>query len=324
MNFSNIFLILILLNFSALFFFNKVANFFNLYDYPDGKRKLHSEPVPLLGGVLFIINFIFYIILSKNMSADYYYIILCSFVFALVGIIDDKLNIKSYLKLFILLIVLLSFFLINNKYLINYITIYNKQFYFSTYYSLFFTTLCILLFVNALNLFDGIDLQSSLYVLFLLIVLLFKKEFVEVIAVALITLIFIIYLNFKKKTFLGYGGIFFLGSLISLIIIFNYKFNKNINIEEIFILMILPGIDMFRLFIDRILARKDPFSPDRQHFHHLLLKFYGYKKTIFLTIALCSLPYIFSIFFQQYYVILFFLFLYFILISFLKKKSSRF
>ena len=46
--------------------------------------------------------------------------------------------------------------------------------------------------------------------------------------------------------------------------------NKQIVPEEIFIIMMVPGLDMFRLFIQRLL-NKNPFG-DRNHIHHLLLK----------------------------------------------------
>ena len=43
--------------------------------------------------------------------------------------------------------------------------------------------------------------------------------------------------------------------------------------------MLIPGIDMIRLFFERI-SKRNPFSNDRWHFHHLLLNKYGYVKTI--------------------------------------------
>ena len=44
--------------------------------------------------------------------------------------------------------------------------------------------------------------------------------------------------------------------------------------------MMVPGIDMFRLFILRLYNKKIPFSPDREHVHHLLLnKFSNLKNS---------------------------------------------
>ena len=49
--------------------------------------------------------------------------------------------------------------------------------------------------------------------------------------------------------------------------------------------MLIPGIDMIRLFSERIKNNKNPFSNDRLHLHHLLLKKWLFK-TIFI-INLC-------------------------------------
>ena len=79
------------------------------------------------------------------------------------------------------------------------------------------------------------------------------------------------YLNFRNKTFLGDSGTHVLAFIISYIIIkqYNYSFQK-ISIEEIFILMMIPGIDMLRLFIQRLSKLNNPFVADRNHIHHLL------------------------------------------------------
>ena len=53
---------------------------------------------------------------------------------------------------------------------------------------------------------------------------------------------------------MGDSGVFLLSSIFSLLLIKAYKSDlSNIkSIEEIFILLMIPGLDMFRLFIERI------------------------------------------------------------------------
>jgi hypothetical protein len=45
--------------------------------------------------------------------------------------------------------------------------------------------------------------------------------------------------------------------------------------------MLVPGLDLFRLFFERIIKGKNPFFPDRNHIHHLLLKKMSYLKVNF-------------------------------------------
>jgi|TARA_B100001964_G_scaffold238061_1_gene302773 UDP-GlcNAc:undecaprenyl-phosphate GlcNAc-1-phosphate transferase len=76
----------------------------------------------------------------------------------------------------------------------------------------------------------------------------------------------------KNKIFLGDNGSLLILLLISLIVIKAYNESYINSCDEIFILMILPGIDMARLFIERISNKRNPFSADGNNFHHILLK----------------------------------------------------
>ena len=52
-------------------------------------------------------------------------------------------------------------------------------------------------------------------------------------------------------------------------------FNISLKVEQIFMILMLPGIDMFRVFLLRISLGKNPFLPDNNHLHHYLLKFFN-------------------------------------------------
>ena len=54
---------LFILNFIIYLSLNRLILLFNIYDRPDGKLKKHKKKIPLLGGIIFFINFIFNFIL---------------------------------------------------------------------------------------------------------------------------------------------------------------------------------------------------------------------------------------------------------------------
>ena len=97
-------------------------------------------------------------------------------------------------------------------------------------------------------------------------------------------------MNFKGKIFLGNNGSYFLSFLISIILIADYNWRKNYFIEEIFLYLLLPGIDMIRLCILRIIKNKSPFEGDNNHFHHLLLKKFNHSISIFILSIMIFLP----------------------------------
>ena len=72
---------------------------------------------------------------------------------------------------------------------------------------------------------------------------------------------------------------------------------------------------MFRLFIQRLLNKQNPFYGDRNHLHHLLLKKYGYKLTILIILILILVPIISTIFIKLEYIIILYVFIYSLLIA---------
>ena len=59
-------LLVIFLLFNFLIFLNldKLSKIININDKPDGKLKKHKFTVPLLGGTIFLINFLILILIS--------------------------------------------------------------------------------------------------------------------------------------------------------------------------------------------------------------------------------------------------------------------
>ena len=60
--------------------------------------------------------------------------------------------------------------------------------------------------------------------------------------------------------------------------------------------MLVPGIDLIRLFFKRLFLKRNPLSSDRFHLHHLLLLKYSFEKTILILIALILIPISYELF----------------------------
>ena len=59
----NFLFIFIVLNFIIVFNLEKLSKCVNIYDKPDNLLKKHKSSVPLVGGVIMMINILMYIIL---------------------------------------------------------------------------------------------------------------------------------------------------------------------------------------------------------------------------------------------------------------------
>jgi UDP-GlcNAc:undecaprenyl-phosphate GlcNAc-1-phosphate transferase len=245
----------------------------------------------------------------------------------ILGLIDDIKRISYKYKFLILTIIFYSFLSFDPNLQINkiYFSTFNEEFYLN-YLSIPFTILCLLLLTNAINLIDGVDGLCVLISIIFMTWLMYALQNMEPLYIVVIaSLIYVLYLNLKKNIFLGDSGSLFLGSLIGLSIILNYNIqisNIRYPVESIFIALMLPGIDMLRVFAVRIINNKNPFTPDRSHLHHLLIS-QGINSSNILTIftLLILLPILLNFFtsFKSIYIILFYILFYFILFLRFKK-----
>lgn len=294
---------LLIINLLFVNSYKYISGKYQLFDKPDEKRKKQLKSVPLVGGLLFLINFlIFFLYEFFFNSNDFFYtmgftsqskiIIFCSVLFLVffIGFMDDKIKLNPFTKLVCLSFTAYIVFLINPKIQINEL---NFSFY-EVPVDLFnigilFSVVCIVAYTNMLNMLDGINLISGIYYLSIVITLFLYNYQIPFALTLLISLFFFIFLNYKGKIYLGDNGVYLVSFLISLIIIGLYE-NNNLNVENIFILMFLPAIDFFRLIISRIHNNKHPFNADENHFHHMVAKKYNHTKKIFILLFFMFFP----------------------------------
>ena len=320
---ENSYLILYLLLIILIYFLASKANTvglaFNLIDKPNS-RKLHKGNVPIVGGIIIFVCFGIKIIFDsfiyelnyKNLN---YFIF--SSIFFILGLIDDKYEINSYIK-FISSILILIFAI--NTGLFPKIIYLHFEFigvFWLESLSIFFTILSFLLLLNAMNMSDGINGYSvSLFIIFSIFIC-FKMSKIDTNLILLIILLLIVLIfNLKNKIFLGDSGVYFLTSYLSCYFIELGNSNIKIFAEEVLLVMFLPGLDMLRVFIFRIKNKSDPFKADRIHLHHLLEIKYGWIKSYLILISIVSITllvkYIFAINSWYFIVIYIMTYIYFI------------
>jgi UDP-N-acetylmuramyl pentapeptide phosphotransferase/UDP-N-acetylglucosamine-1-phosphate transferase len=278
-----------------------VAHIKKLYDEPS-RRKSHTQCIPNLGGISIFAGFILgsglFLDIVEVQEIVYLYVAIVVIFF--VGIKDDILVIAPVKKLYgeiiaAIIIVVIGDFRFTNLH--GFIGM-NEITYIP---SILLTIFVMVVIINAFNLIDGIDgLAAGIGVLvsftFGLWFFLVGQVNYAVISAALFGAFtsFFWYNVFGKnnKIFMGDTGSLILGLVISVIVI---KFNE-INVgysgpfkinsapAVSFGILIVPLFDTLRVFIIRISRMRSPFKPDKNHFHHRLLKlgFSHFSSTLFL------------------------------------------
>lgn len=256
---------------------------FKLFDLPD-LRKEHIIPIPTMGGIASVIGMVAACIFWLDFNRDSFTV---SFFFSIavllfIGIMDDLKNLPARYKLALQVAIacLIAFSGVR-------ITSFNGMFgiydlHVSAQYTI--TILAIAGITNAFNLIDGIDgLAGGLGFMSLVMLGLFLTLSGDgnnaVIAFALGGgLLGFLYYNFNPaRIFMGDTGSLVLGFVISVLCIRLIQINTD-TISAVlpharvfaFSVVAIPVFDALRVFTLRIWQGKSPFTPDKNHIHHLL------------------------------------------------------
>lgn len=283
--------------FTAIFIpvVKKIAHFIGAMDIPNA-RKIHKEPIPRLGGLGIYGGFLLGYMLFGHHSVQMNAILIGSFIILVTGIIDDIKPIPAKYKILgqlagAAVIPLYGGILMKD------ISAFGLYLNFGIFaYPI--TILFIVAIINCINLIDGLDgLSSGITSIYFLTVgiiglLLSNSNGLD------ITLTFIMlgstlgYLlhNFPPaKIFMGDSGSMFLGYIIAVIALLGFK---NITLTSVIIpilLLAIPIMDTLFAILRRIINHKPIGEPDKNHFHHQLLKLNLSKRKTVLLIYLIDI-----------------------------------
>ena len=77
--------------------FMRLSYRFGFVDYPN-HRKQHERPMPFSGGVSILVSFVITVIIAQPVEREYIPIILGGTLIVILGIIDDKYDLKPSIK----------------------------------------------------------------------------------------------------------------------------------------------------------------------------------------------------------------------------------
>jgi len=263
----------------------KTALLLNLVDKPN-YRKVHTQPIPLVGGISIGLVFCLssFVFINEVTFINYLPILFSAYVLLVVGVVDDKKDIKAKYKLIIQL--LLSFFIALSGTRITSLYGLFEIGEINLYLQYILTILVITGVVNAFNLMDGVDgLVGSLSLIGFIILLIagfvYNDTTLGKICMVFIgTIIGFLKYNFSKdKIFMGDAGSLFLGFILVCLgihMLESQVVNKENNPLYVTLIVmaffIIPVLDSIRVYLTRIKKGYSPFKADKSHLHHILLR----------------------------------------------------
>lgn len=306
-------IIAFLVTFYAIPVIMKVAELKKLHDMPD-ERKVHKLPIPSLGGFGIFVGFAIALLLMLDftqLAAMQYYFAAFLIIFFL-GIKDD-IVILSAQKKFIGQLLVAAILMFKAKLLITNMHGFMGVETIKTTLQYFLTVFTIIVIINAFNLIDGVDglagslglIASSIFGIFFLM----NKDYAYAsigFGLAASILAFLIYNFHPAKIFMGDTGSMLIGLVNAILVIHfietansatNYKLAASPALG--FGILLLPLMDTLRVFGIRIIHGRSPFSPDRNHLHHLLLDRGMNHKQVTLSLAGINIGFVVIAFIAQ-------------------------
>ncbi|GJQ60291.1 MAG: hypothetical protein SCALA701_30920 [Candidatus Scalindua sp.] len=158
------------------------------------------------------------------------------------------------------------------------------------------TVLGIVGIINATNMIDGVDglvggVSVIAFISFGILAYINNQAMYLLLSIALTgsVVAFLRYNWHPSLLFLGDAGSFLLGfSMVFLSIAISQKHNGIVPPVAPLLILIVPIVDLASVSLRRIIGGKNPFSADRAHIHHILLRLGFKKKQVVLIIALIT------------------------------------
>ncbi|MBL7843905.1 MAG: undecaprenyl/decaprenyl-phosphate alpha-N-acetylglucosaminyl 1-phosphate transferase [Cyclobacteriaceae bacterium] len=286
----------------------------NLVDIP-GRRKIHKKVTPSMGGIAIFIGFFIGSLIWTDISQwkDIRMILIALFMVFFIGVRDDLVPLKPYMKLIGQLVaatILILLFDLRLKSMYGLFGIYEIP----EMLGYVFTVFTIIVITNSFNLIDGLDgLAATLAIISLLafgvwFILAGDGVFAVLSFGMLGALIAFLIFNWEpSKIFMGDTGALVVGMMLSITAIHFINYNDNLPADHAFrftgsvapaiCFIIVPLVDTMRIFILRLARKQSPFTPDKSHIHHSIMRLgFSHSKTTILLSAVQALYIVLAIF----------------------------
>jgi UDP-GlcNAc:undecaprenyl-phosphate GlcNAc-1-phosphate transferase len=250
----------------------------------EASRKIHSGSIPRFGGVAMVLAFLGAISILPA-GIPYQGVLLGSLAVFACGVIDDftPLPAKARLAVQIIAAVLAIH---HDQLALDHITLTKSlTIMLPAPVSMIFSTFLIVGAINAINLIDGLDGLAAGIVLIGVSLLSFADFVTTQSATVLLTFAlpmigaifgFLRYNTHPASIFMGDGGSNWLGFMSGALLLIALRVSpitgQSPPLISVLLTFSIPIIDTAVVMIRRIREKRSPFSADKNHFHHTLLR----------------------------------------------------
>ena len=275
-----------------------LAGVLRVIDHPDGRRKRHARPTPLIGGLAIVAPFVVYCgALALDNPGDRLYPALAATAaaFFILGLLDDRQGIKPRYRLALAAVIALVVINIDpDRFVIDQLRFTFVSGPIPLYpFSFLFTALCLIGLVNAVNMADGINglALGACLIWTLLLVVYGPADLAPLLAAFAAALAITLGFNLRGRLFLGDSGTYAITMVVAIVAIDAYnQAPARLPADVVALWFLVPVLDCLRLMVWRAAARRSPFDADKHHLHHFLLRRMSPGRVLACYLAMIGLP----------------------------------
>lgn len=275
--------LIFLFSLAFIFFARKAAKKVGLVDRPN-YRKRHQGLIPLVGGISVYAGICFTFVITNYYLPHATLYLACAGVLVLIGALDDRFDISVKIRAVVQAAIAIVMMVVGKLYLLSLGYIIGPMELVVGPFGYVLTLFAVWAAINAFNMVDGIDglLGGLSCVTFgaMGIILFFDGQhslamwcFAMIAATLPYILLNLGVFGKRYKVFMGDAGSTLIGfTIIWILLETTQGVTHPITPVTALWLIAIPLMDMVAIMYRRLRKGMSPFSADRQHIHHLIMR----------------------------------------------------
>jgi UDP-GlcNAc:undecaprenyl-phosphate/decaprenyl-phosphate GlcNAc-1-phosphate transferase len=276
-------------------FAGPVGRLLGVIDYPDGGRKSHARPTPMVGGIALMVPLLLVALvegpLQPGNAEIFQSLLLIGGVFLVLGWYDDRHHIQPAVRLLISTALFGAVILLQPGLTL---TALDLGVVIPLGVIAFpFTVLCLVGLQNAINMADGMNgLLIGLSIFWTVCLLLYAPPHLLLyLTFMLLGLTILLLYNMAGALFLGDAGSYTIGGTIGIVMLYSYQ-NADGALPALTVVLwlIVPVVDCLRVMATRTLHGLSPLDADKNHLHHRLARHWRWPICLGIYLAMVIVP----------------------------------
>lgn len=266
-------------------------------DYPDGGRKSHARPTPMIGGIA-LMGPLLLVLLGRALvggegSGIFAALVLCGLGFLALGWYDDRHHVPPALRLVVSTALCGAVVMLQPGLIIDRIDLGSGVIVPLWLLAFPFTVLCLVGLQNSINMADGMNgLLIGLALFWTACLMLYAPPHLMLyLQLLMLGLAILLPYNLLGALFLGDAGSYSIGGTIGILMIYTYnQADGALPMLTVVLWLFVPVLDCLRVMATRIWHGYSPLTADENHLHHRLARHWRWPICLVIYLATVAVP----------------------------------